>query len=189
MLWEAGAGRTQPVMELTYTTPGVTDVFKTLSETMRQPNLMVNLEGQRFINEEIMNNTVFTGNSIALQRERTAFTIIDDSILETYKRTGLDFITVHHNIKTVDKWEKELSTYLSGEATEASGLSMLHNEDQKAQVNLFAADSIEELAEKTGINAENLRKTIEEYNEACSSEDNFFFKKIICIHRINYTNT
>lgn len=177
MLWDAGAGKTQPVMELTYTTPGVTDVFKTLSETMRQPNMMVNLDGLRFINEEIMNNTVYTGNSIALQRERTAFTIIDDSILEAYKKTGLDYVTVHHNVKNVDKWEKELNTYLSGEAAEANGLSMLHNEDQKTQVNLFAADSIEELAEKTGINLENLKKTIEEYNEACTSEDSFFFKK------------
>ncbi|MEL7658043.1 MAG: FAD-binding protein, partial [Bacillota bacterium] len=72
---------------------------------------------------------------------------------------------------------KELNTYLSGEAAEASGLSMLHNEAQKTQVNLFAADSLEELAEKTGINLENLRKTVEEYNEACTSEDLFFFKK------------
>lgn len=177
MLWETGAGRTQAVMELTYTTPGVTDVFKTLSETMRQPNLMVNLDGQRFINEEIMNNTVYTGNSISLQRERTAFTLIDDSIIDTYKKTGLDYITVHHNIRNIDKWDKELKTYLSGEAAEASGLSNLHNEDQKAQVNLFEADSIEELAEKTGINVANLKKTIEEYNEACTSEDSFFFKK------------
>ena len=177
MLWEAGAGRTQSVMELTYTTPGVTDVFKTLSETMRQPNLMVNLDGLRFINEEILNNTVYTGNSISLQRERTAFTIIDDSILDIYKKTGLDYITVHHNVKNVDKWEKEINTYFGGETAEASGLSMLHNEAQKTQVNLFSADSLEELAEKTGINLENLKKTIEEYNEACTSEDSFFFKK------------
>jgi len=176
MLWEAGAGETEPVMELTYTTPGVTDVFKTLSETMRQPNLMVNLDGQRFINEEIMNNTVFTGNSIARQRQRTAFTIIDDSILKTYKKTGLDYITFHHNIKTVDKWEKELSSYLSGEATEASGLSMLHVDAQKTELHMFEADSLEELCEKTGINLGNLKVTIEEYNAACSSSDEFFFK-------------
>lgn len=177
MLWEAGGAKTQPVMELTYTTPGVTDVFKTLSETMRQPNLMVNLDGLRFINEEIMNNTVYTGNAVALQRERIAFTILDDSILDTYKKNGLDYITVHHNIRSVDKWDKELETYLSGGASDSSGLSMLHNEDQKAQVNLFAADSIEELAEKTGINAANLKQTIDEYNAACTSEDTFFFKK------------
>lgn len=177
MLWETGAGRTVPTMELTYTTPGVTDVFKTLSETMRQPNLMVNLEGHRFINEEIMNNTVYAGNAISLQRERKAFTIIDDSILDTYRKTGLDYVTFHHNIKTVDKWDKELASYMRGEASETSGLSDLHNESQKSQVHIFEADSLEELCEKTGIHLENLKETIEAYNASCTSTDSLFFKK------------
>lgn len=177
MLWEAGAGKTEPTMELTFTTPGVTDVFKTLSETMRQPNLMVNLDGKRFFNEEHMNNTVFTGNAISLQRERTAFTIIDDSILDKYREKGLDYVTIHHNIKNVDKWDKELQTYLSGGQIEKSGLSDLHSEEQKHQVNIFEADSLEELCEKTGIELKNLKKTIEEYNAGCSTSDEMFFKK------------
>ncbi len=177
MLWETGAGRTVPTMELTYTTPGVTDVFKTLSETMRQPNLMVNLEGHRFINEEIMNNTVYAGNAISLQRERKAFTIIDDSILDTYRKTGLDYVTFHHNIKTVDKWDKELASYMSGDASETAGLSDLHSESQKSQVHIFEADSLEELCEKTGIHLENLKETIEVYNASCTSTDSLFFKK------------
>ncbi|MFV0441583.1 MAG: FAD-dependent oxidoreductase [Lachnospirales bacterium] len=176
MLWEVGAGKTQPTMELTYTTPGLTDVFKTLSETMRQPNLMVNLDGERFINESIMNNTVYTGNAVALQKERTAFTIIDDSILDYYRENGLDYVTVHHNISSVENWDKELKTYLSGEGAEASGLSELHNEDQKSEVCVFVADTVEELAEKAGINPENLKATIEEYNAQCIESDDTFFK-------------
>ena len=177
MMWDLGAGKTEPTMELTFTTPGVTDVFKTISETMRQPNLMVNLDGNRFINEEIMNNTVYTGNAISLQRERMAFTIIDDSIIDTYRKKGLDYVTVHHHIKTVEKWDKEISTYFSGEEIEASGLSNLHNSEQKHQVNVYAADTLEELSEATGINLENLKKTIEEYNTGCVESDQFFFKK------------
>ena len=177
MIWEAGGGKTMPTMEKTYTTPGVTDVFKTISETMRQPNLMVNLDGNRFINEEIMNNTTYTGNAISLQRENSGFTIIDDSILDTYRKTGLDYITKHHNIKTLDKWEKELETYLSGGEAEVSGLSELHSSDQKKQVNVFVADTLEELCEKTGINLENLKVTIAEYNEGCNGADEMFFKK------------
>jgi len=177
MLWAVGAGRTNPTMELTYTTPGVTDVFKTISETMRQPNLMVNLDGNRFINEAIMNNTTYTGNAISIQRERSGFTIINDSILDTYRKTGLDYITKHHNIKTIDKWEKEMEVYLSGGSIEASGLSELHNEEEKSQVCVFAADTLEELCEKTGINYENLKVTIEEYNQGCEGEDEMFFKK------------
>jgi len=177
MLWEAGAGKTEPTMELTYTTPGVTDIFKTLSETMRQPNLMVNLDGYRFYNEEIMNNTVFTGNAISLQRERMAFTIIDDSILDTYRKNGLDYVTVHHNIKTVDKWDKEIESYLSGGQSETAGLAELHDENQKHQQNVYVADTLEELATLTGINLENLKETIEEYNRSCTESDQMFFKK------------
>lgn len=177
MLWEAGAARTQPTMELTYTTPGVTDIYKTISETMRQPNLMVNLDGKRFINEEIMNNTVYTGNAISLQRERMAFTIIDDSILDTYRKNGLDYVTVHHNIKTIENWDKELHNYFSGEGSDSAGLSELHSEAQKKQVNVFVADTLEELCEKTGINLENLKETIDEYNRMCSTSDEMFFKK------------
>ncbi|SMP42935.1 FAD-dependent oxidoreductase [Anoxynatronum buryatiense] len=177
MLWEVGAGKTEPTMELTFTTPGVTDVFKTISETMRQPNLMVNLDGHRFINEEIMNNTVYTGNAISLQREKAAFTIIDDSILETYRKTGLDYVTVHHNVKTVEKWDKELESYLKGEGIEAGGLSELHNKDQKHQRHVFAVDSLDELCEVTGIHLENLQQTIEDYNKGCAESDDMFFKK------------
>jgi fumarate reductase flavoprotein subunit len=176
MLWEAGAMKTQPVMEHTYTTPGVTDVYKTLSETMRQPNLMVNLEGKRFINEEIMNNTTFTGNAITQQTKRMGFSIITDDILNTYRKTGLPYITFHHNIKTVDKWEKELDAYTSGKGIEASGLSMLHSDEQKQEKEFYVCDTIEEICEKTGINLENLKNTIKEYNDACHSEDSLFFK-------------
>jgi len=177
MLWESGAGKTESTMELTYTTPGVTDVFKTLSETMRQPNLMVNLDGKRIVNEEIMNNTVYTGNSIAQQRERMAFTIINDDILDYYRKNGLDYVTIHHNIQTIDKWDEELKRYESGEGIEESGLSELHNEDQKHQKNIFVADTLEDLAEKTDINLENLKETIEEYNKTCVESDTKFFKK------------
>lgn len=184
MLWDAGAGSTTPVMELTYTTPGVTDVYKTLSETMRQPNLMVNLDGQRFINEEIMNNTVFTGNAIARQRERTAFTIIDDAILQNYRKNGLDYVTVHHNIKAVDAWDREEEAYLSGSGIEASGLSELHNDQQKHQKNFFVADSLDDVAAQTGVNADNLKRTVADYNDACHSTDDFFFKPYKFLHPI-----
>lgn len=176
MLWATGAGRTEPVMELTFTTPGVTDVYKTISETMRQPNLMVNLDGLRFIDEEIMNNTVFTGNSVARQRQRVAFTIINDEIVADYRTKGLDYVTFHHNIKTMDKWDREVAAYVGGEAVEASGLSDLHNEDQKHQKNFWVCDSLEEVAAVTGIDLKNLQATVAEYNGYCDSTDSQFFK-------------
>lgn len=176
MVWDIGGGKTDVTMEMTYETPGITNVFKTLSETVRQPNLMVNLEGKRFFNEELMNNTVFTGNALARQTERCGFTIIGDSVLDYYRKNGLDYITFHHNIKTVEKWESELATYLSGETNKDAALGALQREEQNTVESLIVADSIEELAEKTGIEVKELKKTIEEYNAICGKTDPFFNK-------------
>ncbi|MFV0466609.1 MAG: FAD-binding protein [Lachnospiraceae bacterium] len=120
MLWEAGAGKTEPTMELTYTTPGVTDIFKT---------------------------------------------------------NGLDYVTVHHNIKSADKWDKEVETYLSGGESETAGLSELHDDAQKHTQEFYVADSLEEISELTGIDLKNLQVTIKEYNAACTASDEIFFKK------------
>jgi fumarate reductase flavoprotein subunit len=46
MAWKVGAVEAPLSMEVTYNTPGTTDVFKTLSEAMRQPStIMVNIHG------------------------------------------------------------------------------------------------------------------------------------------------
>ncbi len=177
MMWDIGAAESQMNMELTYTTPGITDIFKTLSETMRNPNLMVNLEGKRFMNEEQMQNTTFTGNCITRQTDKIGFTIISDEILDDYrKKGGLDYITFHHNIKNVDKWDSELKTYREGGESETAGLSELHGDDETSQTVFWEADSIEELCEMTGINYKNLSATIAEYNACAGSYDHQFNK-------------
>jgi fumarate reductase flavoprotein subunit len=175
MMWEVGGGRTRVNMEMTYNSPGLTDIFKTLSETMRQPNLMVNLEGKRFMNEEVMQNTTFTGNAVARQTGRKAFTILTDEILDDYRKKGLDFITFHHNIKTVEKWDAELAAYLSGAKVEASGLSELHAGEEAEKV-LFEADSLEGLCAQTGIEPKALKATIAEYNSYAGTRDLEFNK-------------
>jgi fumarate reductase flavoprotein subunit len=171
MVWNIGGRKAKVNMEVTYNTPGTTDIFKTLSETMRQPNLMVNLDGKRFINEEIMDNTTFTGNSLLLQKHHCGFSIIDSTIVDYYKRHGLDYITYHHGITNMDKWDKELDLYTNHKGIEETGLAALHHnlEDvEEAQTNFWVCQSLEEVAEKTGINLENLKATIEEYNQMCN---------------------
>lgn len=171
MAWKIGAKEAKINMEVTYNTPGTTDIFKTLSEVMRQPNLMVNYQGKRFLNEEVMDNTTYTGNSLLLQKGHAGFTIIDQSIVDYYKKNGLDYITYHHAIKNMDKWEEELDLYLNNKGVEAGGLAMLHEgmDDKEAgQTNFWKFDTIEELCKVTGINEKNLKKTIEEYNKMCN---------------------
>lgn len=185
MVWDIGGGKTDVNMEMTYNTPGITDVFKTLSETMRQPNLMVNIEGKRFYNEELLNNTVYTGNAVARQTGHCAFTIIGDSVLDHYRKNGLDYTTFHHAIKSIEKWDSELEEYLKGEVKKDVALGTLQTEEHNSSQSLVVADSIEELAEKTGIDVENLKNTIEEYNSLCGNYDPFFGKKVQYLKPIN----
>jgi fumarate reductase flavoprotein subunit len=176
MAWEAGAGKTEVGIEMTYNSPGVSNLYKTLSEVMRQPNLMVNLEGKRFFNEELMNNTVFTGNAIARQTKRCGFSIIDDNILNYYKKNGLDYFTVQHNVHTIENWDRELAEFLSGESKQGTPLGHLQNIDAEAAKGLYVADSIDELAEMTGIDTAELKAAVEEYNKSCRDGDRFFNK-------------
>lgn len=180
MIWDIGGKKDKVSMEVTYNTPGTTDIFKTLSEALRQPScIMVNIEGERIINEEIMENTTFTGNAICQQTGMRAFSIIGQDGIDYMKKHGLDYITYHHGIKDLDKWETEKKAYLAGESIEASGLSSLHENlenVEEAQTNFWECSSIEEIAEVTGINLKNLKKTIERYNSFAGGYDEDFTK-------------
>ena len=188
MVWAIGGKKAPVNMEVTYNTPGTTDVFKTLSETMRQPNLMVNLDGKRFINEAIMDNTTYTGNSLLLQKKHMGISIIDSKIVEYYKEHGLDYITYHHGIKTMDKWDYEKELYFSG-AKSAAENSVFASDDKDVSYgdhierNFFECQSLEEVAEVTGVNLKNLKKTIEEYNAMCNGWANGYDWQFTKDHR------
>ncbi|MBS4024606.1 MAG: FAD-dependent oxidoreductase [Clostridia bacterium] len=156
MAWEMGAAETEMTMEIIYGIPGSMG-FSSVSETFRQPNLMVNLLGERFINEEQMVNTTYTGNAISLQKNRCAFTIFDEATKKYYEQNGLDRISPVFNITSIENFDSQLDKAIE------SG-------------NVFAADSLEELAEKTGINYQNLQQTVTEYNHACDTRDELFYK-------------
>lgn len=176
MAWEAGAARSDVAIEMTYNSPGISNFYKTISEVMRQPNLLVNYQGKRIFNEQYMNNTVYTGNVLDRQFKRSGFSIIDDSILDYYRRNGLDYITWQHNVRTIENWDTEIEQFLKGADRSSMPLSSLQKLDKRQTNSFFIAESIEELAEKAGINPVNLVKTVREYNEACASGDRFFNK-------------
>ncbi len=181
MAWKVGAKQARVTMEVTYNTPGVTDLFKTLSETMRQPNLMVNLDGKRFMNEFYMDNTTYTGNSLLQQKKNCGFSIIGTDILNYYKENGLDYITYHHNIRTLDKWDHEAELYLSGQQSDVEN-SVFASEDkdvsygENVERNFWVCDSLEEVAKVTGINYKNLVATVERYNSFDGGYDADFCK-------------
>jgi len=67
MAWEAGAAPTEMTLEMIYGMPGEWD--PRLHQAFRQPHLMVNLQGERFLNEEIMPNTTFTAMPLHAEKQ------------------------------------------------------------------------------------------------------------------------
>lgn len=159
MAWEAGAGRTPCTMELMYQLPDNMNHF-ILDGAFRQPCLWVNRNGYRFMPEDQIANTTFTGNAISSQPGYIAYSIFDSKLLKKYKKKGPDIIShVHpHDLfdHFDDQWEKDL----------ADGYEPI-----------CQADTIEELAEKAGIDPEGLKKQVEEYNEMCKSGFDEIFEK------------
>lgn len=184
MVWEAGGKKDKVSMELIYNTPGTTDVFKTLSETMRQPStIMVNGLGERIVNEKILNNTTFTGNTISQQPGMRAYTIIGSDGIDYFKEHGLDYITYHHNVKDLSKWEHEKELYFSGAESAAensvfageSGIKYQDESEETAQ-NFAEFDTLEEVAEFIGCKYETLKATIDRYNSFAHGFDADFCK-------------
>lgn len=159
MAWEAGAGKEQCIMELMYQLPDNMNHF-ILDGAFRQPCLWVNRNGQRFMPEDQIANTTFTGNAIAAQPGKVAYAIFDSKMLKKYKKKGPDIISHVHPHDLFDhfdeQWERDL----------ADGYEPI------AQ-----ADSIEELAEKLGIDVEGLVQQVEEYNELCANGYDEIFEK------------
>ncbi len=159
MAWEAGAGKEPCIMELMYQLPDNMNHF-ILDGAFRQPCLWVNRNGQRFMPEDQIANTTFTGNAIAAQPGKVAYAIFDSKMLKKYKKKGPDIVSHVHPHDLFDhfdeQWERDL----------ADGYEPI------AQ-----ADTIEELAEKIGIDVEGLREQIEEYNEMCENGYDEIFEK------------
>ncbi len=158
MAWDAGAGKDKMGMELVYFAPN-TGGYAPIELAFRQPNLVVNLQGERFMNEEIMENPVFSINAIARQKKRVAYSIINEKIINDYDKNGLDVINVvTANIK-MEQFHQELAKAVRTQ-----------NE------NLVVADSIEELARKADIDVAGLKQTVDEYNFASKTRDLLFDK-------------
>lgn len=159
MAWEAGAGKTQPIMEIMYQLPDNLNHF-ILDGAFRQPCLWVNKNGERFMPEDQIANTTFTGNAIGAQPGKIAFSIFDEKLLNHYKKDGGDIYSHVHPHDLYDhfdsQWEKDL---------------------EAGYEPICEADSVEELAEKAGIDPLALAATVEEYNRMCEAGHDEIFEK------------
>lgn len=159
MAWEAGADHLPVRMEQAAVIEGIDDLPGSVANIMGQPNLLVNYNGKRVMNEEEMQNTTFLFNVASHQKKRTCFSIVDSSIVRYYVKNGVDNVCLVRPDSDVSDFPEAVKMA-----------------KENGNEGLFIADTIEELAEMAGINEENLVDTVEEYNDYCDSVDEEFFK-------------
>lgn len=162
---EIGASVTEINKELAGKRPEgpVIGFFSGLGNTFWQPGLIVNLLGERFMNEEIVMGTVFERNAIHRQKNGTAYVIFDEDTKNHYVDKGFDFVPGGAQVPIIkaNDFDEELRKAL-----------------EKGSKSIFVADSLEELADKTGIDSHRLRETVDRYNRACDTgRDDLFDKK------------
>lgn len=128
----------------------------------RQPGLLVNQRGLRFVDETIMRNPADAANTVKRQPGRRAYMIVSDQVDERLRTEGLDFqlYGLYHRPGTLEPMKDIV------EGAVAEGYP-----------DLFRARDVEELAQVTGMPAEALRQTIEDYDASCRRGlDTQFFK-------------
>jgi len=170
MAWEVGAGAEGMNMEITCGIPGPADAAEGVPMpgmmapgmgAFRMPNLLVNLQGERFMNEGIMGNPTFLGNAVARQKNRCGFIIFDGAAAKYYAEHA-SWGGIMFGVPRGTKIDVETDVKRVIEA---------------GHKNIFMADSLEELASKTGINLNGLKETVEEYNKACETGRDEIFHK------------
>lgn len=167
MMWEVGADKFMPNIEAIYQLPDNLNWFL-LDAVLRQPNLLINQNGDRIMNEGYMGNTTYTGNALALQPGNYGYCIMDEGILKLYKKNGPDIVDIVH----------PADAFLAFDGQAALAV-------EQGYPAYFEAETVEELAGKLGIDADKLQDTLDEYNEMCENGvDTRFHKPHRYLHPI-----
>ena len=162
MAWEVGAAKDEMYMDTYRSLPGGgAGGTPTELGAFRNPVLMVNQLGERFVNEEIVFDNAFAGNAVDAQKGRCAYGIFDEDTNRYYEENNWDWVLAN----MANKRSEDVGAYIKKVRDEG-------------YEHLFMTDSIEELCAQTGINLEGLRKTLDAYNKACDTgRDDLFYKK------------
>lgn len=149
MMWKAGAQKFGVGLEVIYNVKDQIN-YMALDAMFRQADLVVNQKGERFLNEEDMENTTFMGNAISLQPGKVAYGVMDGNVAKYYKKNGFTHISLVEPEYLVNAFDDAVEDAVDDEYD-----------------GFFVADTIEELAEKMGVPADVLEETIETYNDYC----------------------
>jgi fumarate reductase flavoprotein subunit len=127
-----------------------------------QPDLWVNIHGERFCDESIAFNDTYVGNANAGQTQRITYSVFDSAIKQHLIEKGTDKAMIMDSPpgSKVPGLERELDAAIQRSSTE-----------------IFVGDTIQELAGKMGINPETLQATVDEYNRYCEQGHDELFAK------------
>ena len=171
MAWEAGAAEEgMGVLILNFTIPGPGIVGTELDIMKRQPYLLINKQGKRFCDEEIVTNWPYGGNAIAKQKDKMVFLIFDEKTKKYMEEEGLDHGTV--------------TTYLPSTKLVTFD-ARVKSAVEAGNLNVFIADSLKELADKIGVPPDVLKETVIQYNRFCEKgHDDLFAKNPKFLHAV-----
>lgn len=164
MCHKVGAGHTPVTMEMMYQLPDNMNHFY-VEGGFRQPCYWCDRNGERFMPEDDIFNTTFVGNAINHLPGKVGFSIFDSKMLKHWKKDGPDIVS-HVHPKDLyqgfeEQFDRDEDTYLDGDGNHV----------------IAKADTLEELAEKIGIDPEGLVKNVEEYNAMCAEGWDSLFEK------------
>ncbi|MDF7639346.1 FAD-dependent oxidoreductase [Lactobacillus sp. ESL0791] len=161
MMWQAGAkkDKASETVETIFSLPHNIRYFHS-DAGLRQPNLLINQNGERFMNEAEMGNTTYTGNALMLQPGHYAYCIMDGQMLDEYMETGVDIVNI-----------VSPGNPFGGIPDEIKRAAAEHYEG------IIAANTLAELAEKLAIPTGKLTQVVTDYNKMCAAhQDPQFFK-------------
>ncbi len=133
-----------------------------LESPVVQPDLWVNNKGERFCDESVTFDDAAVGNANARQMGEYTYSIFDTSIKQHLIEHGIDKAMI------MDFPPGSRTTELDRE------LEMMRN---NKSTEVFEADSIEELADKMGVDPQIFKDTVEEYNSYCEKGHDELFAK------------
>jgi fumarate reductase flavoprotein subunit len=166
MAWEVGAAEEGiGVLEMLRAGPAGPgfELMNPVEIVAVQPDLWVDQYGERFCDESIAFYDTSMGNANARYKSGYTFSIFDDSIKQRLLDRGIERYVGWDNLPGSRPVEVD---------------RVMNNALERGTTEIFAADSVEELAEKIGAEPAVLRNTVDEYNSFCrKGHDDLFAKE------------
>ncbi len=151
MAWEAGAAKDgREFINMSYRPgPSKESTTNQYAASAKQPHLWLNTKGERFTNEANIEQWPFAGNALENQGG-VMFVVYDDNTRKHMVEEGID-VGVGVMVPVATKLTNFEEDFKKGEAAGKA----------------FKANSLKELAQKTGMDYETMKANIERYNEFC----------------------